>query len=75
MGTKITIAVASAALMAASTAAEADEITLYSVNTGSWIYHLSNNHGQYTEGFDNQFASVERKFSADSKYSLLVGTM
>ena len=50
MGTKITIAVASAALMAASTAAEADEITLYSVNTGSWIYHLSNNHGQYTEG-------------------------
>ena len=75
MGTKITIAVASAALMAASTAAEADEITLYSVNTGSWIYHLSNNHVQYTEGFDNQFASVERKFSADSKYSLLVGTM
>lgn len=75
MGIKITIAVASAVLMAASTAAEADEITLYSVNTGSWIYHLSNNHGQYTEGLDNQFASVERKFSADSKYSLLVGTM
>ena len=58
-----------------STALRADEINLYSVNTGSWIYHLSNNHGQYTEGFDNQFASVERKFSEDSQYSLLAGTM
>lgn len=56
-------AVAVAALMMSSTALQADEINLYSVNTGSWIYHLSNNHGQYTEGFDNQFASVERRFS------------
>lgn len=61
--------------MMSSTALQADEINLYSVNTGSWIYHLSNNHGQYTEGFDNQFASVERKFSEDSPYSLLAGTM
>lgn len=68
-------AVAAAALMMSSTALQADEINLYSVNTGSWIYHLSNNHGQYTEGFDNQFASVERKFSEDSPYSLLAGTM
>jgi hypothetical protein len=43
-------AVAVAALMMSSTALQADEINLYSVNTGSWIYHLSNNHGQYTEG-------------------------
>jgi hypothetical protein len=68
-------AVAVAALMMSSTALQADEINLYSVNTGSWIYHLSNNHGQYTEGFDNQFASVERRFSEDSPYSLLAGTM
>ena len=68
-------AVAAAALLMSSTALRADEINLYSVNTGSWIYHLSNNHGQYTEGFDNQFASVERKFSEDSPYSLLAGTM
>lgn len=51
-------AVAAAALLMSSTALRADEINLYSVNTGSWIYHLSNNHGQYTEGFDNQFASL-----------------
>ena len=68
-------AVAAAALLMSSTALRADEINLYSVNTGSWIYHLSNNHGQYTEGFDNQFASVERRFSEDSPYSLLAGTM
>lgn len=53
----------------------ADNINLYSVNTGSWTYHLTNNHGQYTEGLDNQFVSVERKFSSNSKYSLLIGTM
>lgn len=53
----------------------ADEINLYSVNTGSFVYHLTGNHGQYTEEFDNNYFSVERKFSEDSKYSLLVGTM
>lgn len=72
---KMKCAMATAALFASATLVQADEINLYSVNTGSWIYHLSNNHGQYTEGFDNQFVSVERKFSEDSKYSLLAGTM
>ena len=43
--------------------AQAKEINLYSVNTGSYVYHLTNNHGQYTENFE------------DSKYSLLIGTM
>lgn len=55
--------------------AQANELNLYSVNTGSYVYHLTNNHGQYTENFENHFFSVERKFSADSKYSLLLGTM
>lgn len=49
--------------------AQAKEINLYSVNTGSYVYHLTNNHGQYTENFENHFFSVERKFSEDSKYS------
>ncbi len=53
----------------------AGEINLYSVNTGSYVYHLTGNHGQYTENFENNFFSGERKFSADSKYSLLIGTM
>lgn len=29
----------------------ADEINLYSINTGSYVYHLTHNHGQYTENF------------------------
>jgi hypothetical protein len=53
----------------------ANEMALYSVNTGSFVYHMTGNHGQYNEKFNNQFFSVERKLSADSKYSLLVGTM
>ena len=53
----------------------ASELNLYSVNTGSFVYHMTGNHGQYNENFNNQFFSVERKFSAESKYSVLVGTM
>ncbi|STU64029.1 Uncharacterised protein [Klebsiella pneumoniae subsp. ozaenae] len=40
--------------------AQANELNLYSVNTGSYVYHLTNNHGQYTENFENHFFSVER---------------
>ncbi|HHL2713132.1 TPA: hypothetical protein ACQ39K_004784 [Yersinia enterocolitica] len=61
--------------LVSAAATHAGEINLYSINTGSYVYHLTNNHGQYTEDFDNQFISVERKFSPESKYSLLVGTM
>ncbi|WP_421671083.1 hypothetical protein [Rahnella sp. EDr1-12] len=53
----------------------AGEINLYSFNTGSFVYHLTGNYGQYNEFFDNKFMSVERKFSEDSKYSALLGTM
>ena len=27
----------------------ASEVNLYSINTGSYVYHLTDNHGQYTE--------------------------
>lgn len=54
---------------------QAREINLYSVNTGSFVYHLLDNQGMYTEKFDNQFFSAERRFSEDSEYSLLLGTM
>jgi hypothetical protein len=53
----------------------AGELNLYSINTGSYVYHLTGNHGQYNEHFNNQFLSVERKFSPDSRYSALAGTM
>jgi len=62
-------------LLVALPASQADQLKLYSINTGSFVYHLTGNHGQYTEKFDNDFYSVERKFSEDSKYSVLVGTM
>ena len=48
---------------------------LYSMNTGSYVYHLTGNHGQYNEHFNNNFFRWSAKFSADSKYSALVGTM
>ncbi|VTN98401.1 Uncharacterised protein [Klebsiella pneumoniae] len=36
--------------------AQANELNLYSVNTGSYVYHLTNNHGQYTENFEIIFS-------------------
>ena len=65
----------SALLMVAMPSAQAGELNLYSMNTGSYVYHMTGNHGQYNEHFNNNFFSVERKFSQDSKYSVLVGTM
>lgn len=53
----------------------ASEINLYSFNTGSFVYHLIGNHGLYTEKFNNQYFSAERRFSEDSPYSLLAGTL
>lgn len=62
-------------LVVAMPSAQAGELNLYSMNTGSYVYHMTGNHGQYNEHFNNNFFSVERKFSQDSKYSVLVGTM
>ena len=50
----------------------ANPFDLFSVNTGSFLYHaLPPNSTQY---FNNQYFSIERKLSADSDYSILVGT-
>lgn len=62
-------------ILIAVAGAHGREINLYSANTGSFVYHLTGNYGQYNEFFDNKFISVERKFSEDSKYSALLGTM
>lgn len=62
-------------IMTFTAGTDASEINLYSINTGSFVYHLTGNYGQYNEFFDNRFFSVERKFSEDSKYSALLGTM
>ncbi|MDU2481227.1 MAG: hypothetical protein E7D34_25430 [Klebsiella sp.] len=49
--------------MVAMPSAQAGELNLYSMNTGSYVYHMTGNHGQYNEHFNNNFFSVERKFS------------
>jgi hypothetical protein len=63
------------AIWLAAFTCQADDINLYSINTGSYVYHLTHNHGQYTEHFGNKFISVERKFSEQSEYSYILGTM
>lgn len=63
------------AVTTALTASFAQGAETISFNTGSFVYHLIGNHGLYTEKFDNDFVSVEKKLSDDSDYSLLVGTM
>lgn len=62
-------------LLSAIAPCYASELNLYSFNTGSFVYHMTGNHGQYNEKFNNKFFSVERKFSPESEYSLLAGTM
>ena len=45
----------SALLMVAMPSAQAGELNLYSMNTGSYVYHMTGNHGQYNEHFNNNF--------------------
>ncbi|MDD9173674.1 MULTISPECIES: hypothetical protein [Aliivibrio] len=53
---------------------EPSELSLYSVNTGSFLYHLVPYDPDSHQYFGNQYFSVERKFSADSDYSFMLGT-
>lgn len=48
--------------------------TLYSMNTGSFLYHALPKDDDSTQHFDNHYFSIERKFSEDSDYSLMAGT-
>ena len=45
--------------MVAMPSAQAGELSLYSMNTGSYVYHMTGNHGQYNVHFNNNFFSVE----------------
>ncbi len=53
--------------MVAMPSAQAGELSLYSMNTGSYVYHMTGNHGQYNEHFNNNFFSVERKLFSGFK--------
>ncbi len=53
---------------------EPNELSLYSVNTGSFLYHLVPYDPDSHQYFGNQYFSVERKFSADSDYSFMLST-
>lgn len=47
--------VLSGLLVVAMPSAQAGELNLYSMNTGSYVYHMTGNHGQYNEHFNNNF--------------------
>ena len=51
----------SALLMVAMPSAQAGELNLYSMNTGSYVYHMTGNHGQYNEHFNNNFFKVKER--------------
>jgi hypothetical protein len=48
--------------------------TFISINTGSFLFHLVPFDTESNQYFDNQYFSVERKFSKNSDYSLIAGT-
>lgn len=48
--------------------------TLISMNTGSFLFHAVPFDTESHQYFGNQYFSLERKFSEDSDYSLMVGT-
>lgn len=52
----------------------AESLSLYSMNTGSFLYHLVPYDPDSHQYFGNQYFSIERKFSEESDYSLMVGT-
>lgn len=54
--------------------ASANPFELFSVNTGSFIYHAVPQDDDATQYFDNHYFSIERKMHAESDISLVAGT-
>lgn len=52
----------------------AEPNTLYSMNTGSFLFHIVPFDTEANQYFNNHYFSVERKFSKESDYSLFAGT-
>ncbi|WP_022941314.1 hypothetical protein [Psychromonas hadalis] len=48
--------------------------TLFSMNTGSFLFHIVPYDVDSYQYFGNQYFSIERKFSKESDYSLFAGT-
>lgn len=48
--------------------------SLYSANTGSFLYHAFPQNADSHQYFKNHYFSVERKISEDSDYSLMLGS-
>lgn len=57
-----------------SASAIANPLELFSMNTGSFLYHALPKNDDSNQYFDNRYFSIERKFHAESDYSWLVGT-
>jgi hypothetical protein len=50
-----------------------NSFSLFSMNTGSFLYHAVPKNEDSNQYFDNRLFSIERKFSADSEYSAIAG--
>jgi len=48
--------------------------SLYSINTGSFLYHAFPKNKDSNQYFDNRLFSIERQFHQDSDYSVIAGT-
>jgi len=53
---------------------ENNALDLFSMNTGSFLFHAFPINEDSNQYFDNRLFSIERKFSANSDYSLFAGT-
>ena len=62
------------AVSANPTTTESNPLALFSMNTGSFLYHALPKNPGSNQYFDNQLISIERKFSTDSDYSFVAGT-
>ncbi|TEW52260.1 hypothetical protein E2R67_03875 [Psychromonas sp. RZ5] len=56
------------------TESENNTLDLFSINTGSFLYHAFPKNDDSNQYFDNRLFFIERKFSVDSDYSLVAGT-
>lgn len=58
-----------------SISAQSKEPNIYAVNPIAFIYHADRPGKKYTQYFQNKYIAIERKFSLDSDYSLVIASL
>lgn len=69
------IPIAGLCALCLSAPATAEALSRYSIHTGSFVFHLYDPTGHYTQYFQNDLFAVERRFGAGSDYGLYAGTL